>query len=100
GEALGKGAIVCSTKAEALSAIKMIMDDRAFGEAGDWVVIEERLEGPEASLMVFSDGENVLPMTPVQDHKRIFDGDLGPNTGGMGCYSPVPVVTPELYNEV
>jgi phosphoribosylamine--glycine ligase len=100
GEALGKGAIVCGTKDEALGAIKMIMEDRVFGSAGDWVVIEERLEGPEASLMVFSDGESVVPLPAVQDHKRIFDGDKGSNTGGMGCYSPVPVVPPLLYDQV
>ncbi len=100
GEALGKGVTVCGTKAEALEAIELMMEARIFGAAGDKIVVEERLEGQEASLMVITDGETVLPMTPVQDHKRAFDGDNGPNTGGMGCYSPVPVVTPELYDQV
>jgi len=100
GEALGKGVFVCSTKDEALQAIKSIMVDRAFGKAGERVVIEERLEGWEASLMVITDGEAIVPLMPVQDYKRIYDGDRGPNTGGMGCYSPVPAVTPELYDRV
>jgi len=100
GEALGKGAIVCDKKDEALQAIKSMMVDRIFGSAGDRVLIEERLIGQEASLMAITDGNTVLPMTPVQDHKRAYDNDLGPNTGGMGCYSPVPVVSPELYNQV
>jgi len=100
GEALGKGVFVCTQKDEALQAVDTIMIDKAFGKAGDKLVIEELLVGQEASLMAITDGEHVVPMTPVQDHKRAFDGDLGPNTGGMGCYSPVPFVSPELYNEV
>ena len=100
GEALGKGVFVCSKKSEALDAIKTIMVDKAFGKAGDRVVVEELLIGQEASLMAITDGKTVVPMTPVQDHKRIYDGDQGPNTGGMGCYSPVPVVTPELYDQI
>ena len=100
GEALGKGVFVCSKKSEALEAVKTIMVDKAFGKAGDRVVVEELLVGQEASLMVITDGENIVPMTPVQDHKRIYDGDQGPNTGGMGCYSPVPAVTQELYDQI
>ena len=99
GEALGKGVLVCDKKDEALRAIKMLMVDKAFGKAGDRVVIEERLDGQEASLMVITDGESVLPLPAVQDHKRVYDGDIGPNTGGMGCYSPVPAVTPALYSQ-
>ena len=100
GEALGKGVFVCDKKSEALDAIKTIMLDKAFGKAGDTIVIEELLVGQEASLMAITDGETVVPMTAVQDHKRAYDGDLGPNTGGMGCYSPVPVVSQELYDQV
>ncbi|MHB0913341.1 MAG: phosphoribosylamine--glycine ligase, partial [Armatimonadota bacterium] len=100
GEALGKGVFVCDTKAEAQGAVRTIMVERAFGDAGDRIIVEEKLVGPEASLMAITDGETVLPLTPVQDHKRAYDGDLGPNTGGMGCYTPVPVVTPELYDEI
>ena len=100
GEALGKGVFVCSTKDEALQAVRAIMIDKAFGSAGDRLIIEERMEGQEASLMVITDGETVVPLTPVQDYKRIDDGDQGPNTGGMGCYTPVPVVTPEIYDQV
>lgn len=100
GEALGKGVFVCTKKTEAMDAIKAVMVDKIFGKAGDRLIAEELLVGQEASLMAFTDGKTVLPMVPVQDHKRALDGDLGPNTGGMGCYSPVPVVTPELYSEV
>lgn len=100
GEALGKGVFVCDTREEALGAVRTIMVDRAFGRAGDRVVIEERLKGQEVSLVVITDGRNVVPLTPVQDYKRALDGDLGLNTGGMGCYTPVPVMTPELYKEV
>ena len=100
GEARGKGVFVCSRKDDALQAIKAIMVDKAFGKSGDRVVIEERLEGQEATLMVITDGNSVAPLTPAQDYKRINDCDKGPNTGGMGCYSPVPVVTPELYGQV
>ena len=99
GEALGKGVFVCSTKDEALQAIHTIMVDRQFGKSGDRVVIEERLEGQEASIMVITDGESIFPFEAVQDYKRIYDGDKGPNTGGMGCYSPVPAVTKEIYEQ-
>jgi phosphoribosylamine--glycine ligase len=99
GEALGKGVFVCSTKHEALQAIRTIMVEKAFGKSGDRVVIEERLEGQEASIMVITDGDSIVPLLPVQDYKRIYDGDKGPNTGGMGCYSPVPVVTEDVYHQ-
>jgi len=97
GLAAGKGAIVCETKEEALDAIHSIMEDRIFGDAGNKVVIEEKLEGEEASLIGFCDGETVLPTIPSQDHKPVFDEDKGPNTGGMGAYAPAPVVTEKVY---
>ncbi|MCJ7646835.1 phosphoribosylamine--glycine ligase [bacterium] len=97
GLAAGKGAIVCETKEEALDAIHSIMEDRIFGDAGNKVIIEEKLEGEEASLIGFCDGETVLPTIPSQDHKPVFDEDKGPNTGGMGAYAPAPVVTEKVY---
>jgi phosphoribosylamine--glycine ligase len=100
GLAAGKGAIVCQTIEEAEEAVKLCMQDRAFGNAGDRVVIEEFLVGEEASFLAFSDGKTVLPMATSQDHKPIFDGDKGPNTGGMGAYSPAPVVTDEMFDQV
>ncbi len=99
GLAAGKGAIVCQTLEEAEEAVRLCMEERAFGDAGDTIVIEEFLEGEEASFLAFSDGKTVLPMATSQDHKPIFDGDKGPNTGGMGAYSPAPVVTPELFDQ-
>jgi phosphoribosylamine--glycine ligase len=99
GLAAGKGAIVCQTIEEAEEAVRLCMDERAFGDAGDTIVIEEFLEGEEASFLAFTDGKTVLPMATSQDHKPIFDGDKGPNTGGMGAYSPAPVVTPELFDQ-
>lgn len=98
GEAAGKGVLICDTKTQALAAVKTIMVDKAFGKSGDRVVIEERLEGQEASLMAITDGESVLPLQPAQDYKRAYDNGEGLNTGGMGCYSPVPVVPPEMYD--
>ena len=100
GLAAGKGAIVCMTIEEAREAVRVIMEERRFGDAGDRVVIEEFLTGEEASFLAFSDGKTVLPMATSQDHKPIFDGDKGPNTGGMGAYSPAPVVTPELFDRI
>ncbi len=100
GLAAGKGVIVCDDASEALDALKRIMVDREFGAAGDTVVVEERLAGPELSVLAFSDGRTVLPMPPARDHKRVFDGDQGPNTGGMGAYSPVPGVSQALLDEV
>jgi len=96
GLAAGKGVIVASTVDEAISALRLIMKDRAFGDAGDRVVVEKCLLGEEASFMVFTDGETIVPMVSSQDHKRVFDGDAGPNTGGMGAYSPAPIITPEF----
>ena len=100
GLAAGKGVIVAGTVEEALEALKMIMKDRAFGDAGGRVVVEECLQGEEASFMVLTDGKTVVPLATSQDHKRIFDGDRGPNTGGMGAYSPAPVVTEALREEI
>ncbi len=94
GEALGKGVFVCDTPAEALDAVRRIMVDRAFGDAGDQVVIEERLTGEEATILALVDGRNIYPLESSQDHKAVFDGDEGPNTGGMGACSPAPVITP------
>lgn len=96
GLAAGKGVIVALSEAEAEAAIRDMLEANAFGGAGARVVIEEFLEGEEASFIVMVDGENVLPMATSQDHKRAYDGDTGPNTGGMGAYSPAPVVTPEI----
>ncbi|UCG38023.1 MAG: phosphoribosylamine--glycine ligase [bacterium] len=99
GLAAGKGAIVCQTLQEAEEAVRLIMEERAFGAAGDRVVVEEFLTGEEASFLAFSDGKTVLPLATSQDHKPIFDGDRGPNTGGMGAYSPAPVVTDEIFRQ-
>ncbi|MCX7991898.1 MAG: phosphoribosylamine--glycine ligase [Proteobacteria bacterium] len=100
GLAAGKGVYVCKTTEEALNAIDDIMVKKIFGSAGDRLVIEECLEGEEASFLVFTDGKTVLPMDSSQDHKRVFDNDEGPNTGGMGAYSPAPVVTKEVFDKV
>jgi phosphoribosylamine--glycine ligase len=100
GLAAGKGVFVATTIEEATNALKLILKDRVFGAAGDRVVIEECLRGEEASYMVFTDGETIVPMASSQDHKRIFDKDKGPNTGGMGAYSPAPVITEELEKVV
>ena len=99
GLAAGKGAIVTETKDEALEAIHQIMVEREFGEAGDQVVVEEFMEGEEASLFAICDGEHFHTLVPAQDHKPAYDGDTGPNTGGMGAYVPAPVMTPELIEE-
>lgn len=100
GLAAGKGVIVASTLDEAVDGLKLIMKEKAFGDAGNRVVIEDCLQGEEASYMVFTDGEAIMPMASSQDHKRIFDEDAGPNTGGMGAYSPAPIVTKELESIV
>jgi len=100
GLAAGKGVVVAETIDEALKALDLIMANKAFGAAGDRVVIEECLKGEEASFMAFSDGRTVVPMASSQDHKRVFDADKGPNTGGMGAYSPAPVVTKRLERKV
>lgn len=100
GLAAGKGVIVAKTTAEANQAVKSILDDRIFGEAGDRVLVEECLVGEEASILAFTDGKTILPLVSSQDHKRVNDNDEGPNTGGMGAYSPAPVVTDKLMKEV
>lgn len=100
GLAAGKGVLLPADSAEAELALRQVMITREFGDAGESVVIEERMSGPEVSLLSFSDGTTVRPMIPSQDHKRIFDGDQGPNTGGMGAYAPVPVCPPELVAEL
>ncbi len=100
GLAAGKGVGVCETFEEALAFLKKVMVDKAFGDAGNRVVIEECLFGEEASYIVFTDGEKIVPMPTSQDHKRIGDGDTGPNTGGMGAYSPAPVVTEEVEKKI
>ena len=96
GLAAGKGVIVAETCDEALAAVADIMEDQEFGAAGNRVVIEEFMEGEEASLLCFTDGETIVPMISSQDHKRAYDGDKGPNTGGMGTYAPAPVMTPAM----
>ncbi|WP_217475126.1 phosphoribosylamine--glycine ligase [Stutzerimonas stutzeri] len=100
GLAAGKGVIVAMTLEEAEDAVRDMLSGNAFGDAGARVVIEEFLDGEEASFIVMVDGANVLPMATSQDHKRVGDGDTGPNTGGMGAYSPAPVVTPEVHQRV
>ncbi len=96
GLAAGKGVTVAETLDEAITAVKECFDGR-FGDAGATVVIEEMMKGPECSILAFTDGKTVLPMAPSQDHKRAYEGDKGPNTGGMGVYSPVPIVTDEEH---
>lgn len=98
GLAAGKGVFVCKDQEEALRSLVTIIKERAFGEAGNRVVVEECLVGEEASFIAFTDGKTVLPLASSQDHKPIFDDDKGPNTGGMGAYSPAPVVTPEVHD--
>lgn len=100
GLAAGKGVIVAMTMQEAENAIQDMLAGNAFGDAGHRIVIEEFLSGEEASFIVMVDGENVVPMATSQDHKRVGDGDTGPNTGGMGAYSPAPVVTDEIHQRV
>ena len=100
GLAAGKGVIVAMTLQEAEDAVQDMLAGNAFGDAGHRIVIEEFLDGEEASFIVMSDGVNVLPMATSQDHKRVGDGDTGPNTGGMGAYSPAPVVTDEVHQRV
>ncbi|KLU14571.1 MULTISPECIES: phosphoribosylamine--glycine ligase [Xenorhabdus] len=100
GLAAGKGVVVATTLDEAQSAVKDMLAGNAFGNAGHRIVIEEFLAGEEASFIVMVDGKNVVPMATSQDHKRVGDGDTGPNTGGMGAYSPAPVVTDEIHQRV
>jgi phosphoribosylamine--glycine ligase len=100
GLAAGKGVIVCDTVAKAIAALKQIIIKKEFGDAGAKVVVEECLVGEEASFLAFTDGKTVLPLPSSQDHKPIFDGDKGPNTGGMGAYSPAPVVDKHLHDRI
>ncbi len=100
GLAQGKGVIICATKTEAQQAVKSMLGEQRFGEAGAKVVLEEFLEGEELTVMAFADGRTVIPMIPAQDHKRIGEGDTGPNTGGMGAYAPAPLATPELQQRI
>ncbi len=100
GLAAGKGVVVAATVEEAKTAIEAMMNGRSLGDAGSRVVIEEFLDGEEASFIVMADGTHALPLATSQDHKRLHDGDRGPNTGGMGAYSPAPVLTPELHARV
>lgn len=100
GLAAGKGAIVCGSKKEARNAINLILRERAFGDAGNDLLIEECLVGQETSILAIVDGTTIVPLETSQDHKRALDGDKGPNTGGMGAYSPAPIVTDELMEEI
>jgi phosphoribosylamine--glycine ligase len=100
GLAAGKGVVVCRTLDEAIRAVDQMMVEKVFGEAGHQVVVEECLVGEEASFIAFTDGKAILPMASCQDHKAVFDGDQGPNTGGMGAYSPAPVVTDRVHDKI
>ena len=100
GLAAGKGVIIAQTRDEAIETISDMLSGNAFGNAGSRVVVEEFLRGEEASFLAFTDGSNIIPLASAQDHKAIFDGDKGPNTGGMGAYSPAPVVTPAIHEKV
>lgn len=100
GLAAGKGSIICSNEEEAVKAIRSLMEEKIFGTAGERVVVEEFLTGTEASIMAISDGNALLELAPSQDYKRIYDGDIGPNTGGMGAHSPVTTIAPHEYNKV
>lgn len=104
GLAAGKGVIIAETEEEAIEAVETIMLDKKFGQAGERVVIEEYLDGEEATVLAFTDGETIVPMLSSQDHKQAYDNDEGPNTGGMGAYAPAPVVTDKVlqkaYDEI
>jgi len=100
GLAAGKGVIVCDSKAEAEKSIDMILVDKKFGDAGSSIIIEERIDGIEASYIALSDGKIAIPMATSQDHKRVFDNDKGPNTGGMGAYSPTPIIDKDLSQKI
>ena len=100
GLAAGKGVIVCQNKSEAFAAVDLIMVDKKFGQAGERIIIEECLQGEEVSVLVFTDGETILPLISSQDHKRIFEGDKGPNSGGMGAYSPAPLVGEDNLTDI
>ena len=96
----GKGVVICRTMDDVQSSLKRMMVDKVFGASGEKVIIEDCLAGQEASIIVISDGKNIVPLASSQDHKRIFDNDMGPNTGGMGAYSPAPVITNELFKKI
>ena len=100
GEAAGKGVYICHSVSEALAGLEAAMVDRVFGASGERVVVEEYLEGPEATIMGLVDGDTLATLIPVQDYKRVFDNDEGPNTGSMGCYAPVPAVTDDVRDFV
>ena len=100
GLAAGKGVIVCNSKDEAEKAIDMMLVDKKFGRAGDSLLIEERIDGVEASYIALADGKIAIPMATSQDHKRVFDNDKGPNTGGMGAYSPTPIIDDKLSKKI
>ena len=100
GLAAGKGVIVCSNKDEAFSAIDKKLVDKTFGDAGSKIIIEERMDGIEASYIALSDGKIAIPMATSQDHKRVFDNDEGPNTGGMGAYSPTPIIGKDISQKI
>ena len=100
GLAAGKGVLIPETTDAAIAGLREIMVDNVFGDAGNEVVIEELLEGPELSVLAFSDGYTIVPLPAAQDHKRIGEGDTGPNTGGMGAYAPAPIATPALMDRI
>ena len=100
GLAAGKGVIVCNSQEEAISAVNTILVKKTFGDAGNRIIIEERIDGIEASYIALCDGKIAIPMATSQDHKRIFDNDKGPNTGGMGAYSPTPVIDESLAKKI
>ncbi len=100
GLAAGKGVVIAQTREEAVATVEDMLSGKTFGNAGARVVIEEFLRGEEASFLAFTDGKNIVPLASAQDHKAVFDGDKGPNTGGMGAYSPAPVVTPAIHKKV
>ena len=100
GLAGGKGVVIATNVQEAEEAVEKIMEDRVYGDAGERIVVEDFLKGEEVSFLGLTDGENIVPLAPAQDHKAVFDGDEGPNTGGMGAYSPTPFVSEELEQEI
>lgn len=100
GLASGKGVFVCANRAEARAAVRSVLQERSFGDAGSQIVIEECLVGEEASVLAIIDGDTIVPLDVAQDHKRAYDGDRGPNTGGMGAYCPAPVVTSSIMDEI
>lgn len=100
GLAAGKGVIVCRSPVEARQAIREVIGEKRFGDAGSAIIIEDLLEGEEASILAISDGTKIIPLIAAQDHKAAFEGDSGPNTGGMGAYAPAPVVTPALHDRI